>query len=64
MFALSVILVHIAGRRGLVREGSMAKQQKKRTLSERLRDFLTELDRLLNPAQPVPARVPVRGRPR
>lgn len=42
----------------------MAKQQKKRTFSERLRDFLTELDRLLNPPQPVPARVPVRGRPR
>jgi hypothetical protein len=39
----------------------MAKQPKKRTLAERLRDFLTELDRLLNPPQLVPARVPVKS---
>ena len=43
----------------------MAKQSKKRTFTARLRDFLTELDRLLHPPQLVPARVPVRtGRQR
>ncbi len=42
----------------------MGKQQKKRNLTERLRDLLTELDRLLNPPQLIPARVPVRVRQR
>jgi hypothetical protein len=42
----------------------MARQQGKGGIIERLRDILREIDRLLNPPQPVPARVPVRNRPR
>ena len=42
----------------------MAKQQNKMGILNRLREILAELDRLLNPPQPVPARVPVRTRPR
>jgi hypothetical protein len=43
----------------------MGKQRNKAGgIVERLRDILREIDRLLNPPQPVPARVPVRQRPR
>jgi hypothetical protein len=33
-------------------------------LGQRLHDLLAELDRLLNPPQPTPVRVPARGRRR
>jgi hypothetical protein len=42
----------------------MGKAQKKRGIGQRLRDLLTELDRLLNPPQPIPVRVPARVRRR
>jgi hypothetical protein len=42
----------------------MGKQQGRGNFIGRLRDILKELERLLNPPQPVPARVPVRSRPR
>jgi len=45
----------------------MARQQQKKRgigIGQRLRDLLTELDRLLNPPQPIPVRVPVRVRHR
>ncbi len=39
----------------------MAKSQDKdkRGITNRLRELLAELDRLLNPPRPVPARIPV-----
>ncbi|GEM_PF-1055552 len=40
----------------------MPKKQKKPGIGDRLRDLLTQLDRLLNPPQPVPVRVPARVR--
>ncbi len=42
----------------------MAKQKKERSIGERLRDLLAELDRLLNPPQPIPVRIPARVRQR
>ncbi len=42
----------------------MAKRQGRNGIVNRLRDILKEIDRLLNPPQPVPVRVPVRNRPR
>ncbi len=40
----------------------MAKQPNRRGIIRRFRELLATLDRLLNPRQPAPARVPARNR--
>ncbi len=42
----------------------MGKKPRQSDIIRRLREQLEQLGRLLNPPKPVPARIPVRNRPR